>query len=176
MPAKGSVRKRLQGKRLIRVETLAAYEKSTGRKDRKRNREIAYALFDQMGEWMGEDEEGFKMPFNMGILMVMRFTPKGKVINYRRSAQIKTTVYFHNAHSFGDRIHVTWIKPEVIRWPNMDTYTFVGETLRKREISKKCINGKVYKKIASKEQYAREMTALDNIQERYEEKLHKQKR
>jgi hypothetical protein len=173
MPAKGSIAKRTHPQSLTKEKYFKAFAKQTGRKDVKQFRRIAAALFTQMGQWIKEDVEGFKLPFNMGILMVVRFTPKRKAVDIRKSMQFGKRMYFQNLHSFGDAINITWIKPEYVKYRNMNCYFFKVHRTLGRDISRSCIAGKIYKKVESREQYAREMITLDNIQERYDEKIHK---
>jgi hypothetical protein len=172
MPAKGSMRRRVKPAFLTKF--YPKYVKETKRKDRKRFMLIYKALFQQIADWMLEDPEGFKLPFNMGILIIMRYTPKAKPVNIRQSVRAGKVIYYQNLHSFGDAITVTWIKPEYVKYRNMEAYYFQSERKLQRRASHACLAGKIYKKIESRDQYAREMIALDNIQERYDEKIHKQ--
>jgi hypothetical protein len=85
------------------------------------------------------------------------------------------SVYYHNRHSFGDIITTTWIKPERILYRNLKAYCYKPDRDHvKRPSSRQCLAGKIYKKIPSRDRYVREMTALDNIQEQYEDKVNKQ--
>src|SRR3954462_4005774 len=122
MPNKGSVRRRVLPRSLIKGNVFKAFSKHTGKKDRKQFDLIAHALFSRMAEYIKDDIEGFKLPFNMGILMVIRYKPRHKRINVRRSVQLGQLVYYQNLHSFGDSIAVTWIKPEYLRYRNMECY------------------------------------------------------
>src|SRR4051812_16430329 len=115
MPAKGSVRKRPPDVHIVSEKIVKQYTKQTG-KTGEHFRRIAKALFSQMADYILEDEEGFKLPYNMGILIVNRFTPHSKVIDHRKSAKLGETVYFQNLHSFGDIITTSWIKPDYVKY------------------------------------------------------------
>src|SRR3954470_1385962 len=108
MPDKGSIRKRPPTTALVNRELIKAYEKQTGRKDSPRFRQIAKALYAQMAEWIVDDEEGFKLPYNIGILLVKRYTPRRKAVDSRKTAKMGQIVYYQNRHSFGDSITTTW--------------------------------------------------------------------
>jgi hypothetical protein len=179
MPVKDSIRLKPRPYPLINRDTIHAYLKKVGKPQRERKRidYIAKELMITMRDFIHEDDEGVKLPYNMGILVVKRFKSKVRKLNRRKTVELKQRIYHQNLHSFGQCIKISWIKlPLLERFRFIKGIYFRAQRELARKVSASCFAGKLYKEIPDGQKYASEMLATDLIQQRYEEKLSKRVR
>ena len=62
-----------------------------------------------------EDENGFKLPENLGYLCVIKYKTKRKAINWPDTKKYGKKIYFLNLHSFGYRYHINGLKQVYLR-------------------------------------------------------------
>lgn len=91
-----------------------------------------------------EDENGFKLPENLGYLVVIKYKTKRKAINWIDTKKYGKTIYYLNLHSFGYRYHIKWFKTGISRFAFNEVYKFAPLREMRREVSKIIKSGKDY--------------------------------
>lgn len=145
MPAKGTKynipdRNQILSKELWK-EYVAKYNSNISFKDfsniiKESNKEIADIVAD--------DEQGFKLPENMGYLCVIKYKTKRKAINWADTKKYGKTIYYLNLHSFGYRYHIKWFKNGISRFPFNEAFKFAPLRIMKTDVSKRIKDGKDY--------------------------------
>lgn len=84
-----------------------------------------------------EDENGFKLPENLGYLCVIKYKTKKKAINWADTKKYGKKIYFLNLHSFGYRYHIKWFKTGISRFAFNEVFKFAPLRIMRTEVSKK---------------------------------------
>lgn len=95
-----------------------------------------------------ESSEGFKMPFGLGYVQIVKYKPKSYTkkslsIDYKSSAQYGKIVYYLNEHSNGYKYRLYWSKiPQTFS----DRYKYQLQLVRqnKRHLAQLIFNHKDY--------------------------------
>ena len=78
-------------------------------------RKILYMFNDSVLDSLLESSEGFKMPFGLGYVQIVKYkpksmTPKSLSVDYKSSAEYSKTIYHLNEHSNGYKYRLYWSK------------------------------------------------------------------
>lgn len=111
----------------------------------KHNIEISYSDFTNIIKESNkkifnavlEDENGFKLPENLGYFCIIKYKTKKKAINWADSKKYGKKIYFLNLHSFGYRYHIKWFKTGIARFAFNEVFKFAPLRLMRTEVSKK---------------------------------------
>jgi ribosome biogenesis protein Nip4 len=95
-------------------------------------------------ETVVEDENGFKLPENLGYLCVIKYKTKKKAINWADTKKYGKTIYFLNLHSFGFRYHIKWFKTGISRFSFNEVYKFAPLRTMRTHVSKNAKANKEY--------------------------------
>src|SRR5688572_13236212 len=98
----------------------------------------------KIAETITEDENGFKLPENLGYLCIIKYKTKHKAINWADTKKYGKTIYYLNLHSFGYRYHIKWFKTGIARFAFNDVYKFAPLRDMRTDVSKKIRAGKDY--------------------------------
>jgi hypothetical protein len=90
------------------------------------------------------DENGFKLPENLGYLCVIKYKTKKKAINWADTKKYGKKIYYLNLHSFGFRYHIKWFKTGISRFAFNEIYKFAPLRNMRRDVSQKIRDGKDY--------------------------------
>jgi hypothetical protein len=145
MPAKGSHYNFPDRKQVLSPELWKAYKEKSGK-------DISYADFTniikesnkKIFETVLEDENGFKLPENLGYLCIIKYKTKKKAINWADTKKYGQKIYYLNLHSFGYRYHIKWFKTGISRFAFNEVFKFVPLRTMRTEVSKKIKAGKEY--------------------------------
>jgi hypothetical protein len=145
MPAKGSKYNLPNREQVLSKETWKAFKE-------KYNTEIPYSQFTniikisnkKIFEAIVEDENGFKLPENLGYLCVIKYKTKKKAINWGDTKKYGKRIYYLNLHSFGYRCHIKWFKTGISRFAFNEIYKFAPLRDMKASVSKAFKGGKPY--------------------------------
>lgn len=118
----------------------------------KHKSDISYADFTKIVkesnkkiyETIINDENGFKLPENLGYLCVIKYKTKKKAINWADTKKFGKTIYFLNLHSFGFRYHIKWFKTGISRFAFNEVYKFAPLRTMRTEVSKNVKAAKEY--------------------------------
>jgi hypothetical protein len=132
MPAKGSHYNLPDRDQVLSIKLWKAFKE-------KHEIEISYSDFTKIVKETNkkihnlviEDENGFKLPENLGYLCVIKYKTKKKAINWADTKKYGKTIYYLNLHSFGYRCHIKWFKTGISRFAFNEVYKFAPlKTLR----------------------------------------------
>lgn len=145
MPAKGSSYNLPNRDHILSPELWKAYKE-------KYNSNISYKDFTtivkesnkKIAEFVAEDENGFKLPENLGYLCVIKYKTKKKAINWADTKKYGKTIYYLNLHSFGYRYHIKWFKTGISRFVFNEVYKFAPLRDTRDKVSKSIKAGKDY--------------------------------
>lgn len=93
---------------------------------------------------VADDPAGFKLPENMGYLVVTRYKTKKKPIDWINSVKYRRAVYFTNLHSFGYMHHLKWCQFAIARFKYHEIYKFEPCRFLTRKIAKNVKEGTIY--------------------------------
>lgn len=145
MPAKGTNYELPNRKQILSKELWKEFIKETGV-------QIAYSDFSdiiktsnkKIAETVIEDENGFKLPENLGYLCIIKYKTKRKAINWADTKKYGKTIYYMNLHSFGYRYHIKWFKTGIARFAFNDVFKFAPLRDMRTDVSKRIRAGKDY--------------------------------
>jgi hypothetical protein len=145
MPALGSHYQLPNRDQLLSPELWKAYKE-------KYKSEISYSDFTsiiketnkKIAESILEDEDGFKLPENLGYLCIIKYKTKKKAINWADTKKYGKKIYFLNLHSFGYRYHIKWFKTGISRFAFNEVFKFAPLRIMRTDVSKKIRAGKNY--------------------------------
>lgn len=100
---------------------------------------------EKIQEIVADEEGGFKIPENMGYLVVTKYKSKKQPIDWVNSKKFKKPIYLPNLHSFGFIHHIKWFRMGLtINFGTYDVYKFEPCREIKRRVSKNVKAYKVY--------------------------------
>lgn len=100
---------------------------------------------EQIQKVVADEEGGFKIPENMGYLVVTKYKSKKQPIDWVNTKKLKKTVYLPNLHSFGYIHHIKWFRMGLtINFGTYDVYKFEPCREIKRRVSKNVKEYKTY--------------------------------
>lgn len=145
MPAKGSSYQLPDRDQVLSPQLWKAFKE-------KSKMDISYADFTKIIKESNkkicntavEDENGFKLPENLGYLCIIKYKTKKKAINWADTKKYGKTIYFLNLHSFGFRYHIKWFKTGISRFPFNEVYKFAPLRTMRTDVSKNVKAGKLY--------------------------------
>lgn len=70
---------------------------------------------------------GFKLPEQLGYLAISKYKSKERKIDYNKSKQLNTKVYFTNFHSKGFDARIMWYINQIASCRNIHEYKFVPD-------------------------------------------------
>lgn len=91
-----------------------------------------------------EDEEGFKLPENLGYLCVTKYKTRKKAINWADTKKYGKKIYHLNLHSFGYSYHIKWFKTGICRFLFNEVFKFAPHRHMRRDVAAKVKEGKIY--------------------------------
>lgn len=103
---------------------------------KKSNKKIFDAVID--------DENGFKLPENLGYLCIIKYKTKRKAINWPDTNKYGKRIYFLNLHSFGYNCHIKWFKTGISRFAYNEVYKFVPLRIMRATVARQFKSGKSY--------------------------------
>lgn len=96
-------------------------------------------------EIIADEEGGFKVPENMGYLVVTKYKSKKFPIDWINTKKLGKTIYLANLHSFGFIHHIKWFRMGLtVNFGTYDAYKFEACREIKRRVSKNIKQYKVY--------------------------------
>ena len=145
MPAAGSHYNLPDRKQALCPELWKAYKEKSGK-------DISYGDFTKIikesnkkiFETVLEDENGFKLPENLGYLCIIKYKTKKKAINWADTKKYGKKIYYLNLHSFGYRYHIKWFKTGISRFQFHEVFKFAPLRIMRTEVSKLVRNQKEY--------------------------------
>lgn len=94
------------------------------------------------------DISGFKLPYNLGYIVVTKFKGRYTKPDYKNTLIYKKTIPLLNLHSFGFVYKITWFKTTNTKGVHSNSrlfpYKFNFNRLFKRALAKKIKEGQVY--------------------------------
>lgn len=90
------------------------------------------------------DDTGFKLPEQLGYLVVTKYTSKKKPIDWINSKKLKKTIYLTNLHSFGYVYHIKWFKKNVANLKLKESFRIEPCREFKRNVAASVKSGKQY--------------------------------
>lgn len=109
MPAKGS---KLKYGHRNHIFGIAFWKRLIEGKKLELNYGQSRSIITRANEIIGniilEEIDGFKLPYGLGYLVATKFIPKNPAIDWKKSKELGTTVYFTNLHTFGYSVRVSW--------------------------------------------------------------------
>lgn len=91
-----------------------------------------------------EDEDGFKLPENLGYLCIIKYKSNKKRINWPDTKKYGKIIYYLNLHSFNYLFHIKWFKTGISRFTYNEVYKFVPLRNMRRDVSKAIKEGRDY--------------------------------
>lgn len=73
-------------------------------------REVILESNKLISDFVISDDTGFKLPEQLGYLVITKYKSKKKPIDWVNSKRLKRVVYLTNLHSFGFVHHIKWFK------------------------------------------------------------------
>jgi hypothetical protein len=145
MPALGSHYSFPDRHQVLSPELWKAYKEKSGR-------DISYSDFTKIikesnkkiFDIVSEDENGFKLPENLGYLCVIKYKTKKKAINWADTKKYGKKIYYLNLHSFGYRCHIKWFKTGISRFAFNEAFKFAPLKDLRTVVSRNFKNGKEY--------------------------------
>jgi hypothetical protein len=145
MPAKGSSYQLPDRDQVLSPKLWKAYKE-------KHNSTITYADFTKIVkesnkmicDTIVDDENGFKLPENLGYLCIIKYKTKKKAINWQDTKKYGKTIYFLNLHSFGFRYHIKWFKTGISRFAFNEVFKFAPLRTMRTDVSKNVKASKEY--------------------------------
>lgn len=142
MPAKGTHYQLPDRDQVLSPELWKAFKQ-------KHNIDISYSDFTTIIKESNkkifnailEDENGFKLPENLGYLCIIKYKTKKKAINWADTKKYGKKIYFLNLHSFGYRYHIKWFKTGIARFAFNEVFKFAPLRIMRTEVSKRIKSG-----------------------------------
>ena len=145
MPAKGTTYRTGQRDLIIDKEFYKEFIRETNLDiDYNTFREIILASNKEIANLSINEEEGFKLPENLGYTVVTKYKSKKHPIDWVNSKRLKKKVILPNLHSFGYIHHIKWFKKGLTNFAFADVYRLEPVRLIKREVAKNVKSGKIY--------------------------------
>lgn len=119
----------------------------------KYNLDIDYKTFkniiltsnNAIKEIIANDEGGFKLPENLGYIVVTKYKSKKRPIDWVATKKLKKVVYLPNLHSFGYIHHIKWFRIGLtVNFGTADVYKFESCRDLSRSVAKNVKEYKVY--------------------------------
>lgn len=145
MPAKGSSYK--SGKRNVILDKkfFNSLRETTGLDiDDDIIRQIVIESNLEIAESIKADDDGFKLPENLGYIVVTKYKSKKKPVDWVNTHKYKKKIYLTNLHSFGYIHHIKWYKRGVTSFAFKDVYKLQPARLLTRDVAKSVKSGKLY--------------------------------
>jgi hypothetical protein len=96
-------------------------------------------------EIIADEEGGFKIPENMGYMVVTKYKSKKRPIDWVNSKKLKKQVCLTNLHSFGYVHHIKWFRLGLTaNFASYDVYKFEPCRDIKRRVAKNVKSYKVF--------------------------------
>lgn len=92
---------------------------------------------------IANDPAGFKLPENLGYIIVTKYKTDKKSTDWQNSKKYKKTIYHTNLHSFGKRGHIKWSKLAIARFKFNRIYKFKACRFLARKVSHNITENKV---------------------------------
>ena len=67
----------------------------------------------KIADFVVSDDTGFKLPEQLGYLVITKYKSKRKPIDWVNSKKLRKTIYLTNLHSFGFVHHIKWFKKRI---------------------------------------------------------------
>lgn len=147
MPAKNS--KGIAGKRdtIITIKYFTKFKKDTGIDiDYKTFKDIIVSSNEKITECVIEDTTGFKLPQNLGFLVINKYQNSDKSVDYFNSRKYNKTIYLHNLHSFQFKYSIKWIKRGHTNCRATECYKLINFRKFKRAVAASIKAGTQYHK------------------------------
>jgi hypothetical protein len=148
MPAKGSKLKINNRESTISKEIYSQYvEKYGDLVDYKTFKKIIQTCNLEITNCVLDDISGFKLPFNLGYIVVTKFKGRYTKPDYKNSKIYNKTIPLLNLHSFGFIFNIKWFKTNakgIYSNSKLYPYKFNFHREFKRALAKKIKSGKVY--------------------------------
>lgn len=112
--------------------------------DDKLIREIILDSNKEISNLVINSEDGFKLPENMGYIVVTKYKSKKRAIDWVNSKRLKKKIFLPNLHSFGYTHHIHWFKKGLTQFAFKDVYKLVPSRLLSRGVAKSVKDGKLY--------------------------------
>lgn len=90
------------------------------------------------------DDTGFKLPEQLGYLVVTKYTSKKRPIDWVNSKKLKKTIYLTNLHSFGYVHHIKWFKKNIANLKLKESFRIEPCREFKRNVAASVKSGKQY--------------------------------
>ena len=90
------------------------------------------------------DENGIKLPVNLGYIVVSRFKAKNKAIDWNSTNKYGKKIYHNNLHTFGYTLHIKWFKAGIAKFPRNRIFKFEACRSLKRSIAKQGQQGNTF--------------------------------
>ncbi len=112
--------------------------------DDKTIRKIILSSNQEITDTIVNYEEGFKLPENLGYIVITKYKSSKKPIDWINTVKLKRKILLTNLHSFGYVHHIKWFKNGLTTFAFREIYKFVPVRLFKRAVSKQIKSGKLY--------------------------------
>jgi hypothetical protein len=94
-----------------------------------------------------EEQDGFKLPFGLGYIVVTKFIAKNPAKDWKKSKELGTNVYFTNLNTLGYSVRVVWygfLHQSNRNYFFREIYMFKTSEYLSKRISKAFSEGKKY--------------------------------
>lgn len=90
------------------------------------------------------EDNGFKLPENLGYIAVTRYKSKKKAIDWESTHKYKKRIYHNNLHTFGFSFKIRWYKAGIAKFRNNRIYKFDSCRTLSRAVAKMAKEGRMY--------------------------------
>lgn len=97
-----------------------------------------------MFDTVANDDQGIKLPENMGYVAVTKYKSKKKARDWANSIKYGKVIYHLNLHSFGFIYHIKWFKAGIAKFAHNYIYKFEPNRFLKRAVAANVKSGKPY--------------------------------
>jgi hypothetical protein len=145
MPSKGTTYKTGKRNLIIDKKFCNSLREETGLDiDDKTIRSIILDSNDEIADLVVNGEEGFKLPENLGYIVVTKYKSKRQPVDWVNSKKLRRKVLLTNLHSFGYVHHIKWFKIGATNFAFREVFRLEPARLIKRAVAKNVKSGKVY--------------------------------
>lgn len=131
------------------IDMYKQYKKDYGDDvDYKQFKDILDKFNEQILNCLLQSSEGFKMPFGLGYVQIVKYkpksmTPKSLSVDFKSSAEYGKTIYHLNEHSNGYKYRLYWSKvPQT--FPDRYRYQLSLVRQNKRQLAQLIFNNHDY--------------------------------
>lgn len=110
----------------------------------KEIREIVLTSNDEIRNAVANTEDGFKMPEQLGYIVITKYKSKKQPIDWVNSKKLKMRVPLLNLHSYNTICHIKWFKIGNHSFGIKEVYKLEPSRKLKRQVAKNIKEGKMY--------------------------------